>query len=183
DGCPDPDNDKDGIPDEQDECINQPETYNGYQDADGCPDTPPGGPSKLVEMTDKEIKILEKIEFDTGKATIKGARSFQILDAVASVLKNAKQIALVEVAGHTDNVGPAVANRKLSQKRAEAVVAYLVKKGIDKKRLEPKGYGPDQPIADNKTAEGKQKNRRVEFRILKVEKPAPAPAAAPPPKK
>ena len=75
DGCPDPDNDHDGIPDELDECINEPENYNGYQDADGCPDTPPNGPAKLVDVTATEIKILETVEFDTAKATIKGARS------------------------------------------------------------------------------------------------------------
>ncbi len=198
DGCPDPDNDHDGIPDELDECINEPENYNGYQDADGCPDTPPNGPAKLVDVTATEIKILETIEFDTAKATIKGARSFQILDAVSSAMKNHKEIVLVEIAGHTDNVGPAPGNRKLSQQRAESVEKYLEKKGVDGGRMQPKGYGPDEPIADNKTPDGRQKNRRVEFRILKQEKiqstpkaaptaegeqPPAAPAAAPPPAK
>jgi OOP family OmpA-OmpF porin len=83
------------------------------------------------------------------------------------VLNTRKEIFLIEIAGHTDNVGPADQNRALSQKRAEAVVKYLVDKGVDKSRLIAKGYGPDKPIADNKDAKGKQKNRRVEFVILK----------------
>jgi OmpA-OmpF porin, OOP family len=166
DGCPDPDNDKDGIPDEADECINQPEDHNGFQDKDGCPDTAPGGAKSLVEVGPAQIKILETVEFETGKAAIKGARSFMVLDAVAAAMKGHAHIALVEVAGHTDNVGPAPGNRDLSQKRAEAVAAYLKTKGVAEARLTPKGYGPDKPIADNKTAAGKQKNRRVEFNIV-----------------
>jgi outer membrane protein OmpA-like peptidoglycan-associated protein len=182
DGCPDPDNDGDKIPDELDECPDQPETYNGYKDEDGCPDEVPGAPpTPKVEISESEIKIMDKVEFATGKDVIQGARSFQVLDVVAAIMKARTEIALVEVGGHTDNVGAAIGNRKLSQKRAEAVVRYLVTKGIDKARLTAKGYGPDKPIADNKTADGKQKNRRVEFVIMK--KDAPPPKAPPPPKK
>lgn len=165
DGCPDesPDSDKDGIPDNIDKCPTKPETMNGFDDADGCPDK---GVS-LVEVTENDIKILQRIEFATGSDKIQGAVSFSVLNAVASVLANRKEIFLLEVAGHTDNAGPADQNRTLSQKRADAVVKYLVDKGIDKIRLSAKGYGPDKPIADNKDAKGKQKNRRVEFVILK----------------
>jgi OOP family OmpA-OmpF porin len=165
DGCPDeaPDTDKDGFPDHVDKCPKQPETLNGVDDTDGCPDR---GVS-LVEVTDNDIKILQRVEFATGSDKIQGATSFSVLNTVASVLNTRKEIFLIEIAGHTDNVGPADQNRALSQKRAEAVVKYLVDKGVDKSRLIAKGYGPDKPIADNKDAKGKQKNRRVEFVILK----------------
>ena len=78
-----------------------------------------------------------------------------------------EQIALIEVQGHTDATGGAAVNRKLSQARAESVLKYLVGKGIAKKRLQAKGYGPDVPIADNATPEGQEQNRRVEFKIIK----------------
>jgi outer membrane protein OmpA-like peptidoglycan-associated protein len=176
-GCPHVrDTDKDGIPDDVDKCPTEPETYNGFQDADGCPDKG----SNLVEVTDTGIKILDRIEFATGKDKIEGAKSFQVLDAVYAILNARKDILLVEVGGHTDNAGIADQNRKLSQKRAEAVVKYLVGKGIDASRLTPKGYGPDKPIDDNKNAKGRQKNRRVEFNILKNQAKDPAMQATPP---
>jgi outer membrane protein OmpA-like peptidoglycan-associated protein len=72
----------------------------------------------------------------------------------------------IEISGHTDNSGSPVINAKLSTDRAKAVVDYLVKKGIDQSRLSHQGYGSDQPIADNATAAGKAKNRRVEFKVV-----------------
>ncbi len=197
DGCPDeaPDTDHDGIPDPLDKCPTQPETYNGFQDEDGCPDKGPN----LVQITDNDIKILQRVEFETGSEKIKGATSFTVLDAVVSALKNDRQIFLIEVGGHTDNAGDAASNKTLSQKRAEAVKAYLVSKGLETGRLTAVGYGQEKPIGDNKTPAGKQKNRRVEFNILsstkkKMEAPpatiatppesgAPAPAPAPAPAK
>ncbi|MBK9260482.1 MAG: OmpA family protein [Polyangiaceae bacterium] len=180
DGCPDeaPDSDKDGIPDHLDKCPDKPETLNGVDDEDGCPDR---GVS-LVQVTDDDIKILQRVEFATGSDKIQGAVSFAVLNSVASVLNTRKQIFLVEVAGHTDNVGPADQNRTLSQKRADAVVKYLVGKGVDASRLVGKGYGPDKPIAENKDAKGRQKNRRVEFVILKsIKKQGSDVQTAPPP--
>jgi OOP family OmpA-OmpF porin len=179
DGCPDeaPDKDKDGIPDNVDKCPNQPENLNGFEDDDGCPDK---GIS-LVQITDDDIKILQKVEFATGSDKITGKTSFTVLDAVVSALKNNPQLFLVEVAGHTDNAGDATMNRTLSQKRAEACMKYIVDKGIGAHRLQAKGYGPDAPIADNKTGLGRQKNRRVEFKILKSTKKSPAPAPTPAP--
>ncbi|MCK6586560.1 MAG: OmpA family protein, partial [Polyangiaceae bacterium] len=182
DGCPDevPDTDKDGIADTKDKCPKVPENLNGFEDDDGCPDK---GPT-LVQITESEIKILQKVEFATGSDKITGAVSFAVLDAVTSVLRIRPEIMLVEVAGHTDNVGNEKQNIDLSQKRADAVVAYLTTKGgIDKARLQGKGYGPSKPIADNKTNLGRQKNRRVEFVILRnaLKEAPPAPAAAPAP--
>ncbi len=164
-GCPHVhDRDHDGIPDDVDKCPDEPETYNGFEDADGCPDK---GPT-VVDITETSINIHDRVEFATAKDKIEGAKSFQVLDAVAGVMNGHKDVLLVEVQGHTDNAGQAEQNRKLSQKRAEAVVKYLVGKGIDAGRLVAKGYGPDKPIADNKTAKGRQQNRRVEFIIQKA---------------
>ncbi|WP_437669719.1 OmpA family protein [Sorangium sp. So ce131] len=182
DGCADelPDTDGDGIPDDRDKCPKQPENLNGVEDLDGCPDRG----ASLVQVGEEDIKILQRIEFAINSDKIQGAQSFAVLDAVVSALKLHPDIFKVEVAGHTDNAGPADMNRALSQKRAEAVVAYLTTKGIDPKQLVAKGYGPDRPIDDNKSANGRQKNRRVEFIILhSVKKPQPAaddPATAAP---
>lgn len=183
DGCPDetPDGDKDGIPDDKDKCPTRPENINGVEDDDGCPDR---GPS-LVQVGEDEIKILQRVEFATNSDKIQGAASFAVLDAVVSALRIHPEIFQIEVAGHTDNAGPADANRLLSQKRADAVLNYLKERGIDAKRLVAKGYGPDKPIAPNNTTGGRQKNRRVEFTILKSAKKsqegeAPAPAAPAP---
>ena len=186
DGCPDtvPDKDGDGIPDNVDKCPNVPENINGFEDDDGCVDKG----RQLVEIGVDDIKILQRVEFASGKDVIQGAPSFAVLDAVASALKLHPEIFLVEVAGHTDNVGVAADNKTLSQKRADAVVKYITGKGVEAARLQGKGYGADKPIADNKTKAGQQKNRRVEFVILKSSKKAavgsvaqPAPAAAPAP--
>jgi OmpA-OmpF porin, OOP family len=185
DGCPDevPDTDKDGISDTKDKCPKVPENINGIEDDDGCPDKGPA----LVQITEGEIKILQKVEFATGSDKITGAVSFAVLDAVTSVLRIRPEILQVEVAGHTDNVGNEKQNIDLSQKRAEAVVNYLATKGsIDRGRLVAKGYGPSKAIADNKTNAGRQKNRRVEFIILRnalKEAPPGSTDAAPAPPK
>jgi outer membrane protein OmpA-like peptidoglycan-associated protein len=184
DGCPDTDNDADGVPDDKDKCPNEAEDPDGYQDEDGCPEddndsdtvkdvddqcpnTPgqptgerPGCPS-LVVVTAKEIRITQQIQFDFNKATIKPV-SFPILDAVYDVLAANQKIRL-EVQGHTDNVGNAAYNQKLSQQRADSVRAYLVKKGIAESRLVSKGYGMSQPLLPNTTEANKALNRRVQF--------------------
>ncbi|MBX3230825.1 MAG: OmpA family protein [Labilithrix sp.] len=184
DGCPDLDNDADGIPDDKDKCPNEPEDPDGFQDDDGCPDpdndndtvpdvddacpnTPgqpnaarPGCPA-LVVVTAKEIRITQQIQFDTAKATIKPV-SFPILDAVYDVLAANPKIT-IEVQGHTDNVGAAAMNLKLSQQRSDSVKAYLVKKGLADSRLVAKGYGMSQPLVPNDTAANKALNRRVQF--------------------
>jgi outer membrane protein OmpA-like peptidoglycan-associated protein len=184
DGCPDLDNDADGIPDAKDKCPNDPEDPDGFQDDDGCPDpdndgdtvldvddqcpnTPgqTGGPRPgcpgLVVVTAKEIRITQQIQFDFNKATIKPV-SFAILDAVYDVLVANPKIT-VEVQGHTDNVGQAAYNQKLSQQRADSVKAYLVKKGIGESRLVAKGYGMTQPLLPNTSEANRALNRRVQF--------------------
>ncbi len=118
-------------------------------------------PPRVVE----KINIRETIQFKTGKAKIK-KRSHAILDEVVKVMKTRTGIKKVRIEGHTDSVGDAEKNRTLSQARAESVLEYLVKKGIARDRLLAKGFGPDKPVADNTTDEGRSKNRRVEFSIL-----------------
>jgi OmpA-OmpF porin, OOP family len=117
--------------------------------------------NELLEKIEKEGFVALYINFDTGKATIK-PDSNAILDDVAAALATAPALRL-EVAGHTDNVGGAEANQKLSDDRARAVVAAFVSRGIAAARLNAKGYGQSSPVADNRSEEGRAKNRRVEL--------------------
>lgn len=107
---------------------------------------------------------LDDVHFDTGKSTLR-SESFASLDDIAELL-NIKDNLRVEIAGHTDNVGSDASNLALSQARAEAVVKYLIAKGVPAHRLQAKGYGATQPIADNNSEEGRQLNRRTEARWL-----------------
>ena len=108
--------------------------------------------------------ILKNIYFETGKATLK-SESYSTLDNVIKLLQNNPTLR-IEISGHTDNIGSLRTNMKLSSDRAKSVVNYLVQHGIAQSRLEYKGYGFSQPIAPNTTAEGRAKNRRVEFKVL-----------------
>src|SRR5262249_38823930 len=107
---------------------------------------------------------LQQVEFDTGKATIR-AVSNALLDEVAGVLAEHAEIKKVEVQGHTDDRGSAALNRRLSHDRAVSVRKALLDRGIHTDRLTAKGYGPTKPTADNKTDQGRQLNRRVQFLI------------------
>lgn len=157
DGCPDPDPDKDGLVGEADKCPQEPETKNGYQDKDGCPD-------EMPEKVKAFSGVMEGIEFDTGRATIRW-KSRATLDKVATDMNEFPKVRVL-IIGHTDSDGDRDANVTLSQQRADSVKAYLVKKGVAGDRIETKGAGPDSPIADNDTPEGKQKNRRIEFKLI-----------------
>ncbi|RKG89288.1 cell envelope biogenesis protein OmpA [Corallococcus sp. CA049B] len=173
DGCPDPDNDKDGIPDVADKCPLEPETINGVDDEDGCPDK--GKVKVLVEG--ERIFILEKVYFATSKDVIL-PRSFPILKQVAAVLRANPQVELLRIEGHTDSQGNDAANLDLSKRRAASVKTFLVNEGIAAERLDSEGFGESKPVDTNKTAAGRENNRRVEFNIVKlgkveVEKPAP----------
>jgi OmpA-OmpF porin, OOP family len=126
---------------------------------------PPPGPDKII-LTPSNIAIIDKIQFETGKADLKPV-SFPVLDEVVKVMKENPQIDVVDVEGHTDSTGSAELNRTLSQGRAESVVKYIASKGVKKDRMVPKGFGPDRPIADNATEQGREANRRVEFNIAK----------------
>lgn len=160
DGCPDPDNDGDGFADGVDRCPLEPENRNGLQDDDGCPD------AGTASVTGDKIVISRQIFFRSGKADIL-SDSLPVLDDVADIMKRMRNISLLEIQGHTDNQGQERTNRRLSEKRARAVLNYLVRRGVEKKRLRSSGFGSKVPLKDNSTPEGRMTNRRVEFKIIK----------------
>lgn len=182
-GCP-LDTDKDGIYDYIDQCPNTPAEARNYVDSVGCSldsdgdgvydyeDVCPAVPGVKENLGCPEVKrevrnLLKKamsgIEFEHNKATIRPS-SYAILDEVAQVFIE-NPIFVVEVQGHTDNVGNDEYNMDLSERRAQSVRTYLVNKGVPAERLTAKGYGPHKPITSNDTAKGRSMNRRVEFSI------------------
>ena len=160
DGCPDLDNDKDGIKDVDDRCPMQPETINGVTDDDGCPDKK----YTLIKVTKERIEISQKVRFKTGRSKVLKT-SFEMLDQVADAIVTNK-IKKVLVEGHTDDVGAASTNMRLSQKRADAVRSYLIGKGVSADVLDAIGFGEIRPMVDEKTKAARAKNRRVEFKII-----------------
>jgi OOP family OmpA-OmpF porin len=157
DGCPDRDPDKDGILDPDDACPDKPESKNGFEDGDGCPDEVPGEFGQL--------EVLQGVFFDTNKDTLRPESRKRLDEAVAALQKHAS--VRVEVSGHTDSTGNREHNMELSQRRADAVKRYLVEHGIDAARIETRGAGPDEPLDSNATKSGRAQNRRIEFRILR----------------
>ncbi|OQA94575.1 MAG: Outer membrane porin F precursor [Bacteroidetes bacterium ADurb.Bin217] len=177
-GCPDTDGD--GVKDSDDKCP----TVKGLPVFKGCPDTDGDGigdnedkcpsvagivankgcPEVKAEVKKVFSQALVGIQFESGKDVILKS-SNTILDKVVTVMKENPSFNL-DINGHTDNSGDPQKNLQLSQKRADAVKLYLMNKGIDAARLKATGYGDTQPIADNKTKEGKAKNRRVEFKVV-----------------
>jgi outer membrane protein OmpA-like peptidoglycan-associated protein len=168
-GCPDPDRDKDTILNEVDACPDDAGEANEDPKKNGCP---------FARVTKDKIEIREQVQFAYNSDRILKA-SDSILDAVRKILEENPQIKKVSIEGHTDDKGSDVYNRRLSDKRAAAVVKWLVKHGIDESRLESIGYGESMPIDSNDTEEGRANNRRVEIRIVEQDTGAPAEAAAP----
>ena len=167
DGCPDPDNDKDTVPDVKDQCPN--EIGSPTQEPLGCPT------NRLVVVTDCEVKITQQIHFEFNKDKIR-PESFPVLDAVADALKKNPAIK-VEVQGHTDNKGAAAYNKNLSDRRAKAVMKYLLDHGVEISRLAAHGYGFERPLVDNSTEQNRALNRRVQFvRTEGVKEGCPKPA-------
>ncbi len=117
-------------------------------------------PNAAVKDAPEPHLVLKGVEFETGSATLTAESHLQ-LDTVVEYMTY-KKSSRIEISGHTDNVGKKKANKKLSQQRADAVRAYLIAQGIDGSRITAVGYGDEKPIASNKTAEGRQKNRRIE---------------------
>ena len=161
DGCPDPDNDGDGIADTEDRCPLGPETPNHFEDDDGCPDEAP----ELVKLQEDRIELLDRVHFDSNRATIK-QRSFAMLEEVAALLAKRPDIERVSVEGHTDDVGRAASNLALSAKRARAVVEFLVSRGVATERLVARGFGESHPLVPNDDDASRAQNRRVEFIIV-----------------
>lgn len=170
------DSDGDGVPDAQDRCPGTPTgakvDVQGCEldtDRDGvvdrldkCPGTRAGARVDASGCEIQAVTVLKGVTFATNSAVLTTA-SMSILDETAATLARNPQLK-AEVAGHTDNRGSAALNRQLSQRRAEAVMKYLVSKGANPANLTARGYGPDQPVADNRTEQGRSANRRVELR-------------------
>jgi large repetitive protein len=193
DGCPEADNDKDGVADAADKCPLEV----GVAENAGCPDKDRDGDAvvdrldncpdvkgvlkykgctsaQVVSLDSGQIGLIDLVYFNTDKDVIQ-RRSYKLLDNVAAVIAAHQEVGKVVVEGHTDSEGNESHNQDLSQRRAEAVVAYLVKKGIDPSRLTAKGFGSSQPVADNKSSKGRAANRRVLFKIDGVESKNSAP--------
>ena len=164
-GCPQmKDADQDGVPDDRDLCPNTP--ANVKVDKDGCP----------IELSDREVELLDKgritereIHFATAKWDIL-PESHPVLDAIGNILIQWPRL-VIEIGGHCDARGSDAYNLDLSQKRSQAVMAYLLDKfpQLDRSKFSAKGYGERQPVASNKTVEGMAQNRRVEFKVLNTE--------------
>jgi outer membrane protein OmpA-like peptidoglycan-associated protein len=174
-GCPIPDTDKDGINDEQDKCP----TVAGLSRYNGCPipDTDKDGINDEVDACPTEAGIsanhgcpdvqpiltqaASNLRFATGKSYL-SAKQLASLDAVVAVLAKYTNVS-VAIGGHTDNTGAERLNSKLSINRATVAANYLIKKGVDAKRITTSGFGYANPAADNKTKEGRAQNRRSEL--------------------
>lgn len=158
------DDDGDGVANKFDKCPDTPS--NTKVDGAGCPlpEVKPVVQQVVVTEADRRVvdEAIQNLEFDLGKSTLRPS-SYASLNKVAALLIE-KNFSL-KLAGHTDNTGSLQTNLRLSKERAEAVKAYLVSKGANPSRIEATGYGPNQPIASNATAEGRQENRRVEFTL------------------
>lgn len=151
------DSDGDGVPDRLDNCPQQ----KGPAANHGCP----ASDKQVVALHDDRIEILDKVYFTPGTTRIQ-PRSTRLLNQVANVLKNHPELLKLEVEGHTDDRGSAAMNTRLSLARARAVVRALMRRGVSPTRLVAKGAGPSRPVADNATSQGREKNRRVEFRVV-----------------
>jgi OOP family OmpA-OmpF porin len=152
DGCP-LDSDKDGVPDYLDKCPGTPAGVT--VDKDGCP--PP--PAKVID------KMTLRVLFDSNKATLTETDVMELQKAVAFVKKYPG--ANIRIDGYTDSIGTDAYNLKLSERRATAVMDYLIKEaGVESSKITAIGHGEADPVADNKTEVGRAKNRRVEISIL-----------------
>lgn len=174
DGCPDADNDADKICDPwvegsadadkyadlckgKDQCPDQPEDYDGDRDDDGCPDL-------KAEFDGCSVKIKDKVFFKFNKSDI-DPKSFELLNDVATVIDSVPEELNFRVEGHTDSKGSDKYNKKLSQQRSDAVRSYLIGRGVKSSRLEAVGFGEERPIDSNRSADGRARNRRVEFNV------------------
>lgn len=153
-GCPDPDGDGDTVVDRLDSCPAE----KGAPDNAGCPQP------QLVKVADDKLEIIESVYFKLDRGIIE-ERSFALLDNVAAVIANHPDLT-IQVEGHTDDQGNDAYNLDLSQRRAQAVVDYLIKKGVAAPRLRSRGFGETKPIADNQSRDGRAQNRRVVFTII-----------------
>ena len=153
-GCPWPDSDGDSVLDKDDLCPDKAGTVANK----GCPEV-------TEEVQKTLLDYAKTILFDTGKASIK-AESKEVLDNIVGIL-NEYPNAKFTIDGHTDSVGSASSNQKLSEERAYSVMNYLIDNGVASNRLSANGYGEDRPVASNNSNEGRRTNRRVEINLVK----------------
>jgi outer membrane protein OmpA-like peptidoglycan-associated protein len=181
-GCPvptaDPDSDGDGFADKTDPCPNKAGAFGGCPDSDGdnvadnldkCPTTAGpstnfGCPEVKKESKERLVSAAQAVQFETAKAILKD-ESYSILDEILAIMRENPAYTL-SISGYTDDIGNEEGNLSLSQNRAKACYDYLQFRGIKSDRLRYAGFGESRPIADNKTAEGRELNRRVEFELL-----------------
>ncbi|MFO0615322.1 MAG: OmpA family protein [Polyangiaceae bacterium] len=162
-GCPIADSDGDTIADSSDACPNEKGLSSNDPKLNGCPDG--------VRFTTTEIVILKQVQFRFGMSSLDQTIdpvSDDLLTAVRDVIVEHPEVKQIEVQGHTDDVGTVEYNQTLSEQRANAVRNWLIARGIAPERLVSRGYGATRPIATNQTEEGRQKNRRVQMVILKM---------------
>lgn len=160
DGCPDSDNDQDGIPDREDLCPNEPETKNGYADQDGCPD------AEQIRVVGDKIVLDDRVHFMINSHIIRNI-SFPLLERLAALINDHPEYVHIEIQGHTDERGPDWFNERLSQSRADSVMAFLVSHGVAAERLTAKGFGKSKPLDEKRTEYAFYMNRRVEFEITR----------------
>jgi len=159
-GCPD--RDGDDVPDSIDACPDKAGISRKQPEARGCPLE-----FGSAWVTNQGVKINARLEFDTGKATLRPASQQIVLDISRAIFARPDGAEKLSIDGHTDEVGDAAKNVALSRRRAEAVKAALVERGVSADLLSVRGFGETRPLASNETEEGRQTNRRVEFVTLK----------------
>ena len=202
DGCPEVDNDADGVPDATDVCPTQSEDDDDFQDEDGCPepDNDEDGIPDGLDRCPMDPEDRDGFEDEDGcpepgprtaAVSVSDTRiligetiyfeydtdtirpvSMPLLDQVAEVINQLAADLRIRVEGHTDSAGSAAYNLDLSYRRARAVVEYLVGRGVSRDRLEFRGYGNQHEVAPNDDPDGRALNRRVEFTILRPGEPA-----------
>jgi len=160
DGCPDPDNDLDGFPDERDSCPNDAEVVNGVRDNDGCPD------EGLIEMVNDRIVLEETVLFDFQRSRVK-SRARPVINAIVELVRQHPEWTKMRVEGHADVRGNEEFNMSLSVRRARNTMEALVEAGMPPERVEYEGYGETRPRDLRRTERAHQRNRRVEFVVLR----------------
>jgi outer membrane protein OmpA-like peptidoglycan-associated protein/opacity protein-like surface antigen len=162
DGCPDLDNDEDGIPDAEDRCPLEPETINGVDDNDGCPDK---GEAAVVLSTDR-LELFSPITFNGAKLT---SESWNVLGQVGAMMRRHRHILRLRVTVHVQPTNNPDKDQALSDQRAAVVRDWLIEWGIDKKRIEARGFGSTKPLVDPRQRNSALINDRVELIILERE--------------
>ncbi|MCB9602989.1 MAG: OmpA family protein [Sandaracinus sp.] len=160
DGCPDPDDDRDGILDVDDACPREPETVNGVEDLDGCPD------EGVIELINDRVVIEERVLFDFERARVKSAAR-PALEAIVELVRQHPEWTRLRIEGHADVRGDEEFNQRLSERRARNVMRALLEHGLEPRAIEFVGLGSRRPRDERRTEAAHQRNRRVEFVVVR----------------